>query len=699
MIGGDRAIGDGPLGQGNLISGNANFGVGLWDETTSLNTIQGNYIGTNIDSTATWDHARDGIHSNGATQNLITGNVIGGNGSAGVYLCCVLEGRNTVTGNLIGVGPRGDPIGNQLAGVLIDRTSHNVVGPGNTIAYNRGDGIAFWEDTPNNTITQNSIRDNGGRGIGVASASPNALQPPLIINWDLQAGTLAGVACANCSVEIFSDIGDEGGIYEGRSQAGEDGTFNFAKGTSFTGPILTAIATTSDGTTTEFSLPTQGTGQNLSLQVCNVLSMMQLQTKPSNELADNRTGASFNELGPQAWTEQLVISALDIGLKRLDVQFGDVEAPIDWSLDEYELPKQFDGFVDSLAEIGIALNYMLHFWDTTGHDAGEELGNPRFQNEVEVQEFLDYVRFFVRHFKGRIPYYTIWSEPDACRPDSVKCILPEDYIALAKQVIPVIREEDPEAKIVSAPNVLFFAREDLFTLLKSDIVEQFDVISWHPIYDVTPNHPFYGNFYYEYPLIIEQIQQTAAAQGFKGEFWGTELSWSSEAYCNWEPCEDYIASDPRAQGMPETDLQVAKYYARGIVMQLGMDVGVGLGALQPDTPWSYPTVRNLNTVMAGNRPIELAVEVESQATNLMSFGFSLPDGDRLFALWTDGVAVDEDPGVPGTLTFTNLSAQKVIAIDVLHGFEQELITESEDGNLVIRDLLVRDYPIILRLIY
>jgi hypothetical protein len=39
----------------------------------------------------------------------------------------------------------------------------------------------------------------------------------------------------------------------------------------------------------------------------------------------------------------------------------------------------------------------------------------------------------------------------------------------------------------------------------------------------------------------------------------------------------------------------------------------------------------------------------------------------------------------------------VKGIDVLYGFEQELITSMEDGNIVIRDLLVKDYPIILRL--
>jgi hypothetical protein len=127
-----------------------------------------------------------------------------------------------------------------------------------------------------------------------------------------------------------------------------------------------------------------------------------------------------------------------------------------------------------------------------------------------------------------------------------------------------------------------------------------------------------------------------------------------------------------------------------------MDVGVSVGGYPPDSPWSYPTIRNLNTVMAGNKPLEIPVEIDSDATNLTSYGFSLPNGDRLFAVWTDGVAVDDDPGVPATLTFPGTSAQKVIGIDVLHGFEQELIIEMENGNLVIWDLLVKDYPIILR---
>jgi hypothetical protein len=131
-------------------------------------------------------------------------------------------------------------------------------------------------------------------------------------------------------------------------------------------------------------------------------------------------------------------------------------------------------------------------------------------------------------------------------------------------------------------------------------------------------------------------------------------------------------------------------------MHLGMDISAGIMVDERHTIVSS-TVRNLSTAMAGVRSMELPVVIESGATNIVSYTFTLPNGDQLIALWTDGIAVDDDPGVNATLTFPGSSAQKVIGVDVLHAFEQELIIEMENGNLVIRDLLVKDYPIILRL--
>jgi len=128
-----------------------------------------------------------------------------------------------------------------------------------------------------------------------------------------------------------------------------------------------------------------------------------------------------------------------------------------------------------------------------------------------------------------------------------------------------------------------------------------------------------------------------------------------------------------------------------------MDVGVSWPIEGNPMALGYRTKANLNTLMNGSRPVAIPVDIASEAENIASYGFALPDGDRLLALWTDGVAAVVDPGVSATLTFPGVSDTTVTGIDVYEGFEQELITSEEDGNLVIRDLLVKDYPIILRL--
>jgi hypothetical protein len=100
--------------------------------------------------------------------------------------------------------------------------------------------------------------------------------------------------------------------------------------------------------------------------------------------------------------------------------------------------------------------------------------------------------------------------------------------------------------------------------------------------------------------------------------------------------------------------------------------------------------------VAGTRPTVLDVEIENEPPKTVAYAFTLPNGDLLFALWTNGKDVEDDPGVPTTLRFSDLSAQYVEGIDVLNGYVQELTTEVEGGDLVINDLIVRDYPIFIR---
>ena len=424
-----------------------------------------------------------------------------------------------------------------------------------------------------------------------------------------------------------------------------------------------------------------------SLQTENDLPQTLLVTKPSVDLTDNRIGfvAEAQHIDQRAW-------AAGIKWMRLVPDPDGRWQHADWEKNEYTVDPNEDRIVDALLANKIKIMLVLDVWHTENRSV-------YYKSDEDIALYLKWVRYMVNHFKGRIAYYEILNEPDMSfeKPSGMPI---DAYVHLVKVTVPVIREEDPDAKIVvgAVPDPLMAGcREWMWELLNSDVMPLVDGVSWHGMYGVTPsddprganNHrPELATDYWEiYPANVEEIKTVAASNGFKGEFMMEEMTWrtaASPGYFN-EPTEF-------------TDTAAAKYFARAIIIHLGLDVAPGL-AWPPDDvmPISYSIIRALATVMAGvQQPANLPVTIESDATNIRYYGFSLSNGDKLFAVWTDGAAVDDDPGVSATITFPGSSAQSVIGIDVFNGFEQELITENENGNLIIRDLLVKDYPIILR---
>jgi len=702
-IGGKQDVGEGPLGQGNRITGEGSLGIFIFGEGTSLNTIHGNVIGSDPEGMMVDGSFSAGIFLDGTNHNHMAGNLIAGYMDHGVSISHAPEGYNTVSGNFIGTDPGGevDLANSSASGITIHNSGFNTIGPANHIAGNRTGIAVFGAQATSNHITRNSIQNNHFWGIELSDGGNKEVASPLLVEFKLQTGSLTGWACPEGIVEIFSDNNDEGVFFEGSTKADSSGFFAFEKEAAFSGPYVTATATDPEGNTSGFSSPTRGTSQNFSLQEGNDLLMSPIYSKTSMELVDdNRLQWGISTIGGRIDSVHwLTREVTKIGAQLVNTTFNDGEGPINWDVSETEIPVKFDQFIDEMNENGVAVNYMIHYWDKIGHAAGEELPNPRFHTDEEIQEFLEYVRHIVSHFKGRVQYYTIWDEPDACggSPEmDVKCIEPLDYIELARQTIPVIREEDPQAKVVTGPVVLFHGREHLFTLVQSDVIQLFDVISTHPMFETAPDQKFFritGNdtldssaeYYYNYPNIVDSILQMAAEHNFHGQYWGQDLSWSVWGV-------DHPAE--QTEWTKHTLIQSAKYHARGVVEHLGMDAGVS-STVNMNIPEFYYLVANLYTILAGAEPAGLDVEVESEAPHMVSYGFTKPDGEILLAMWTDSAAVEDYQGVPTTLTFSDLSNYGVSGTDVLNGFQQEIITEEENDQMVIRKLMVKDYPTII----
>ncbi len=180
VIGGDHTIGDGPSGEGNVFYGNF-VGIGLG--YCHHNTIKGNFIGTLAGGTQAGPYTEQGISiGNYATDNYIGGksvgekNIISGN-NRGVDLASNTSTHNTVAGNYIGTDVTGTKaIPNYDFAVILEvGTRFNTIGgttseERNIISGNNGFGLTISDDdTTENSVIGNYI----GLDVTGTKALPN----------------------------------------------------------------------------------------------------------------------------------------------------------------------------------------------------------------------------------------------------------------------------------------------------------------------------------------------------------------------------------------------------------------------------------------------------------------------------------------------------------------------------------------------
>ncbi len=264
--------------QRNVISGNGSEGIEFsHNRMTNENRAVNNFIGTDLTGEASPAYAANGaagIHfEDGVTENSAIGNTIANSGcnnySGNIAIETSSDG-NVIKGNHIGISVGGHPLASCLWGVVL-RTgaTRNQIGPGNEIANNP---IGVWVDgdsTDQNTISRNSMHDNGSLGIDLSPLGATAndandadtgpdqgLNTPVIAH----AGTLsvAGSACAACRVELFRTGGAAGAHGDGREYllavtTSSSGAFNIGVPGLNAGDVVTATATDADGNTSEYA--------------------------------------------------------------------------------------------------------------------------------------------------------------------------------------------------------------------------------------------------------------------------------------------------------------------------------------------------------------------------------------------------------------------------------------------------------------
>lgn len=119
-----------------------------------------------------------------------------------------------------------------------------------------------------------------------------------------------------------------------------------------------------------------------------------------------------------------------------------------------------------------------------------------------------------------------------------------------------------------------------------------------------------------------------------------------------------------------------------------------INPIQPDA--GYYVFRTICTVMDGWRSAEFPVECRSQR-ELHTFTFRRGARERMVAIWIPGSTDDQGPASATDILLPRMTVRQVWGIDLLNGVEQEM-PFGQRGNQVVRPgIIVRDYPLLLRL--
>jgi hypothetical protein len=119
--------------------------------------------------------------------------------------------------------------------------------------------------------------------------------------------------------------------------------------------------------------------------------------------------------------------------------------------------------------------------------------------------------------------------------------------------------------------------------------------------------------------------------------------------------------------------------------------------ISPQQPQAaYYVMRNLATALEDLQPAAFEWRAEGAPEDCECFGMARA-GERVVAVWQAGRAADACAGTPADV-FVAGPARRVIGYDPLNGVEQELLFESHGGETRVPGLLVKDYPLLVRLI-
>jgi hypothetical protein len=424
--------------------------------------------------------------------------------------------------------------------------------------------------------------------------------------------------------------------------------------------------------------------------------------------------------------------AVDLGVKWIRIGYHD--DPVNWHWVEQEkgrlaVDPMADAAIDYLVERGVDIVLALGFGNRLYSNADPARHLPQlwewyYENPCPpttpeaLEAWAGYVRFMARKYCGRIKVFEIWNEWNIGVYWGAQPSL-EQYLAIARLTIPILRQECPQAKVMLGSYAGYFPgistwspdelaqqeRDSLLLAAIRELAPEIDIIGWHPFYQTDPDKPAVRS----YTADVRRFQDWCRTQGFHGDFcaseWSYGASYPEPTPPNW--WGDYVCSElAKAKYVARLSVQHTalacdsffcetwgnSYYAMDLTLMRRTFTSDPISPQQPQA--AYYVMRNLATALENLQPAAFDFHVEGGPADLEQFALERP-GEQVVTLWQPGQAADDCPGVPADLILSGRCRQAT-GYDPLNGVEQELDLEFVDGGTRIRGLLIKDYPILVR---
>ncbi len=453
-----------------------------------------------------------------------------------------------------------------------------------------------------------------------------------------------------------------------------------------------------------------------------------VKPKSSLEVKNSRLGIGFEKLDRDVFDpEKAYDKVAALGVKWARIQSG-------WQRTEREKGvynfEWIDKIVDNLIARGlrpwVCLCYGNELYTPAAKEVFGAVGCPPIATEEEREAWVNYVKAFTEHFKGRIFDYEVWNEPDGIwcwkhGPNGTE--LGNFTIATAKAV----KSVDPEARVIGV--ALCMPELDFINqAFATGMLDYIDAITFHEYTADERRIPHRVsalrgliNRYNPKVAIIQGESGSQSRSGGNGALW--RYAWTPRRqtkqllrhmvedlntevlFSSYFSCMDMI------EALNGTAGEISTYTDYGYFGVLGADFdeeGHSVGTYTPKP--SYYALQALASVFAEDyEKAELPILFDPQKStrvagydlafwDLTTASFARKNGSCAFAYWypTDLLTSDYE----GTISFICSSLPTdVKLIDLYDGsvyrIPDSMIDKDEFGTWHVHNLPVKDYPMVL----